>query len=208
MDKINPQGLFNCPVCKKIYNTKAREPIFMMCCGETVCKECVLIMVESNGRVEPQQERQDIERTFKCTLCSEVRHEKMLPLTVNKGILKKLVAFEHMIPVTCDEFPHSYISWYNRLTKKAVSFEAYMSKPAAMSQHVPIERSDIDNFFFNAREVLQAFTVKVGRTIEKINQLLSEELSLTGSTFLQLISEVKDLYSFVKSHNQEEEKKE
>jgi hypothetical protein len=77
-----------------------------------------------------------------------------------------------------------------------------------MSQHVPIERSDIDNFFFNAREVLQAFTVKVGRTIEKINQLLSEELSLTGSTFLQLISEVKDLYSFVKSHNQEEEKKE
>jgi hypothetical protein len=50
--------------------------------------------------------------------------------------------------------------------------------------------------------------MKVGQTIEKIDKFLIEELSLTASSFLQLISEVKDLYSFVKSHNQEEEKKE
>jgi hypothetical protein len=95
--------------------------------------------------------------------------------------LKKLEAFENMIPVTCDEFPHSYISWYNRFTKKVVSIEAYMSKPDAISQHVPIERKDIDNFFSNAREGLQAFTLKLGHTIEKINQFLSEELTLTGT---------------------------
>jgi hypothetical protein len=56
-----------------------------------------------------------------------------------------------------------------------------MSKPDAISQHVPIERKDIDNFFSNAREGLQAFTLKLGLTIEKINQFLSEELTLTGT---------------------------
>ena len=73
-----------------------------------------------------------MEGTFKCKLCeadkySVPKHDKTLPLTVNKGILKKLEAFEHMIPVTCDEFPQSYISWYNRITKKVVSYEAYIS---------------------------------------------------------------------------------
>ena len=89
-------------------------------------------MVISTGQGEPQQERQDMEGTFKCKLCeanmySVPTHEKKAPLTVNKVILKKLEAFEHMIPVTCDEFPQSYISWYNQSTKKVVSYEAYMS---------------------------------------------------------------------------------
>ena len=49
-----------------------------------------------------------------------------------------------------------------------------MSQPASMSKHVPIDRKDVENFFTNAREGLQAFTLKVGQTIEKINQFISE----------------------------------
>ena len=120
-----------------------------------------------------------MEGTFKCTLCEADKyslptHEKKAPLTVNKAILKKLEAFEHMIPVTCDEFPQSYISWYNHLTNKVVSYEAYMSQPSAMSNHSQIDRKDVENFFTNAREGLQAFTLKVGQMIEKINQFISE----------------------------------
>jgi hypothetical protein len=120
-----------------------------------------------------------MEGTFKCTLCEAdmyclPTHEKKAPLTVNKAILKKLEAFEHMIPVTCDEFPNSYISWYNLHTKKVVSYEAYMSQPASMSKHVPIDRKHVENFFTNAREGLQAFILKVAQTIEKINQFISE----------------------------------
>ena len=56
-----------------------------------------------------------------------------------------------------------------------------MLQPANMSKHVPIDRKDIENFFTNAREGLQAFTIKVGQTIDKINQFLSEQLALTGT---------------------------
>ncbi len=103
--------------------------------------------------MEPQHEHKAIEGKFTCEMCeakvysSIAEGEKNLPLSVNKAILKKLEAFEHMIPVTCDEYPQSYISWYNRFTHKVVSVEAYMSNPGAMSQHVPIERKDIDDFF-------------------------------------------------------------
>ena len=46
-----------CPCCAKIFNTTTtKEPVFISCCGETVCKECF------NDKMKQ-------EVNFKCSLC-------------------------------------------------------------------------------------------------------------------------------------------
>jgi hypothetical protein len=46
----------NCPVCKQRYNKKAREPIFMECCAETACKNCVLFKMTTNDKVKAEED--------------------------------------------------------------------------------------------------------------------------------------------------------
>ena len=51
-------------------------------------------------------------------------------------VLEMLDEFDDNIPVTCDKFSASLVSWYNKKTKNIVSNEAYISTPALMGDHI------------------------------------------------------------------------
>jgi hypothetical protein len=66
------QFQLNCPVCTQRYNKKAREPIYLLCCAETACKECVLFKMTSNEKPKDQQNAKDmIVNNFECALCKK-----------------------------------------------------------------------------------------------------------------------------------------
>ena len=44
--------------------------------------------------------------------------------------------FDENLPVTCDRFPASLVTWYNKKTKNIVSNDLYFSSPAQMDDHI------------------------------------------------------------------------
>ena len=41
-------SVFKCSLCKLSFNLKNREPIYLKCCDETACRECVeTLMIKS-----------------------------------------------------------------------------------------------------------------------------------------------------------------
>jgi hypothetical protein len=41
-------SFLKCSLCKLSFNLKKREPIFLKCCDETACRECVeTLMIKS-----------------------------------------------------------------------------------------------------------------------------------------------------------------
>ena len=104
--------------------------------------------------------------------------------------------FDEYLPVTCDKFPASLISWYNKKTKKVVSNEAYISTPALMEDHIQINRKSVDQFFAKSKESLIAFSATLTDTINQITKFSSEELALEASAFLKLTSQIRRLYGY------------
>jgi hypothetical protein len=104
--------------------------------------------------------------------------------------------FDEYLPVTCDKFPASLVSWYNKKTKKVVSNEAYISTPALMEDHIQINRKSVDQFYAKAKESLIAFSATLTDTINQITKFSSEELALEASAFLKLTSQIRRLYGY------------
>ena len=128
------QSKFLCPVCKLLFNKKAREPIFMLCCNKTACKTCVLTKMSNFTAGGTIKDAQEITGNFKCTICECEKYcppgkKEQFPITVNEFVLEMMEEFEDMIPVTCDKNPNSLVSWYNTKTKKIVSREIYSAYP-------------------------------------------------------------------------------
>ena len=59
--------------------------------------------------------------------------------------------FDGMLPVTCDKFTSSLVSWYNKKTKKIISDEEYFAHPENMADHIKINRTSVDNFYAKAK---------------------------------------------------------
>jgi hypothetical protein len=120
--------------------------------------------------------------------------------------------FDDMLQVTCDQNPNSLVSWYNKKTKKLVSFELFYANPDAMNDHVRVTRKKVDKFFAKAKESLQGFNAILAETINSISLYASEELALGATDFLKLIFKIRKLCSYFTDLKdvkpQEEEKKE
>ena len=90
----------SCPVCNQRYNKKAREPIYMQCCGETACKHCVLFKMTTNEEANTQKDPKEIlVSNFECSLCKKKHFspeglETNLPVQTNKFVLKLLEQYE------------------------------------------------------------------------------------------------------------------
>jgi hypothetical protein len=53
-----------CPLCNLNFNCKGRLPIYMICCGETACLECVETKMNKG-----QQRGVSIKGKFLCAFC-------------------------------------------------------------------------------------------------------------------------------------------
>ena len=90
----------NCPVCKQRFNKKAREPIYMQCCAETACKNCVLFKMTTNDEAKAQQDAKEmLISNFECALCKKKHFspkglETNLPVQVNLFALKSLEQYD------------------------------------------------------------------------------------------------------------------
>ena len=63
MESTNLSDL-QCTLCKHFFNLKNREPIFLKCCDETACRECVeSLMVKSENK------ELVIKGQFDCSFC-------------------------------------------------------------------------------------------------------------------------------------------
>jgi hypothetical protein len=84
----------NCFDCKHRFNLTTREPIFMVCCGNTACRQCVTTKMIKN----PQNAQLGIAKKgdFECSGCnckyySTFDTEESAMLQVN-NLAKNLIA--------------------------------------------------------------------------------------------------------------------
>ena len=81
-------AILKCSLCKQYFNLKNREPIIMMCCQETACRECaVTLMIKSENKEVV------IKGQFDCSFChsdhcQEEGFEAPVKLRPNKHIKK------------------------------------------------------------------------------------------------------------------------
>ena len=80
------ESMLMCGPCGRRYNLKEREPIFLDCCDETSCRECVYDRMKPI--VCPQDVSSDPNDTkgiiFQCSLCNE--KSDSVPKRPNKSI--------------------------------------------------------------------------------------------------------------------------
>ena len=63
MESFKPSFL-KCSLCKLSYNLKNREPINLVCCGDTACRECV-----ETKMIKSQSKELVIKGQFECSFC-------------------------------------------------------------------------------------------------------------------------------------------
>ena len=80
-----------CPVCKLRFNKEKRVPIFMLCCKQTACENCVAKMCKATKL----EEGKIPEGKFECSLCSEKVYapkgqDKNLSIFINEIVLEQI----------------------------------------------------------------------------------------------------------------------
>ena len=71
----------NCTQCSKRFNLDSREPIFLDCCYQAACKECLL--TKMSLQIHPQEDIiQQVQPLFTCSLC-----KKSLDIVPSKPII-------------------------------------------------------------------------------------------------------------------------
>ncbi len=94
-----------CSVCNNFFNLKNREPIILMCCQETACRECVETLM-----MKSQSKELAIKGQFDCSFChsdhcAQEGFEAPVKLCPNKKF-KKLIEDNFQIPlIFCDSHP-------------------------------------------------------------------------------------------------------
>ena len=63
MEPNNTSDL-QCTLCNHFYNLKNREPIILICCQETACRECV-----ENQMIKSENKEFVIKGQFECSFC-------------------------------------------------------------------------------------------------------------------------------------------
>ncbi len=121
--QLEEHKFLDCQVCKLKYDKAGRLPVFMMCCRQTACENCVYTKMCSSLKT-PSGAIPD--GKFYCILCQRKVYapkgvEKNLPVVFNDACLLTLDAQEYHMPIFCDAFPKEHAIWYSTSTKKLVS---------------------------------------------------------------------------------------
>jgi hypothetical protein len=84
----------NCFDCKHRFNLSTREPIMMICCGETACRECVntkMIKNKQHAEIGVAKKGEFECKGCKCKYYSPFETDQAVPLKVN-NIVKSVIA--------------------------------------------------------------------------------------------------------------------
>ena len=101
-----------------------------------------------------------------------------------------------MLPVTSDRFPNSFVTWYNKSTKKIHCDEEHAEFPSNFGDYIRINRKEIFKFFGKAKESLFSFNTKISEVIDVLSDVMKEERTQTATEFLEMTTKVKRLYSY------------
>ena len=94
-----------CPICKHYFNLKNREPIYLICCNQTACRECVeTIMMKSESKEHVIKGQFDCSFCH-CDHCAPEGFEAPIKLNPNNYV-KNLIEKNFKSPlIFCDTHP-------------------------------------------------------------------------------------------------------
>jgi hypothetical protein len=173
----------------------------MLCCQETACKTCVLKKMSTYTGEGTIKEATKITGEFRCSLCQATKYspdevDYKFPLKVNKSLFGMLDDISEVLPVTSEKYPNSFVTWYNKSTKKIHCDEEHAEFPQNFGEYIRINRKEIFKFFGKIKESLISFNTKISEAIINLTELMNEETTQTAPEFLEMTSKVKKLYSF------------
>ena len=81
-------SFLKCSLCKLSFNLKKREPIYLICCSETACRECVEILM-----IKSQIKNLVVKGQFDCSFChsdhcAHKGYNEPIQLSANKHVRK------------------------------------------------------------------------------------------------------------------------
>ena len=88
------ESLLVCQSCAKRYNLTTREPLMLVCCGKTYCKECI----ETKMKVY----KNDCEFEFKCNFCQTDKFRDQQSNLELKSFVEIWISTQKVL-ITCDE---------------------------------------------------------------------------------------------------------
>ena len=62
------QRFITCTLCENIFNLFNREPMMLLCCGKTACRQCLEDM-------SPTDKEKGADQEFECKFCKAKRFE-------------------------------------------------------------------------------------------------------------------------------------
>ncbi len=88
MESSKQQSYLSCSICKFPFNLKKREPIFLMCCHETACRDCV-----ESKMIKTDRKEIVIKGQFECVFCSSDHcalegYDQPIKIAANKQLRK------------------------------------------------------------------------------------------------------------------------
>ena len=185
-----------CPVCKSKFNKVDRLPIFMMCCRQTACENCVYTKMCASLRtlsgVIPDGK-------FQCLLCQSQKYapkgvDKNLPMFYNDLALGMIESQEDHLPIFCDGYPQEPAIWYSTSAKTLISNQQFLKKADLIPSCIPINKQNLDNFFADAKQQLTDFKDSIIALIDRLSTYLNTSVSnMKSSEFLGFIGKVKQL---------------
>ena len=138
------EKFFTCTNCTKHFNITTRRPMYLYCCGETTCIECI------NSLAQPQ------EGTVKCPF--DQKELVVSQITENQHFIKGLQQMSTLINITCDKHPNNQAELY------CVEHKILICCKCAILDHQGHDLKDIK------REDLVQICIKANRIIDKESQ--------------------------------------
>ena len=77
-----------CMLCESIFNLTTKEPMVLLCCGETACSQCLAYMTPSGGVGSSLS-------VFNCKLC---KSNQFAGAKVNKQVKMAVAEFQDKNP--------------------------------------------------------------------------------------------------------------
>ncbi len=166
-------SFLKCSLCKLTFNLKNREPINLICCGETGCRECVETLM-----IKTQSKQLVIKGQFDCSYChsnhcQQEGFDKPVELSINKHI-KKLIEESLPLPqVYCDSHPHKVASKFCRKHLSLICKDCLIENHLDHSQDCKsVVNENIAEFFKNHQSILMSLNARIIELSDEITSFV------------------------------------
>ena len=117
MEELAPQQKpikvnLTCALCNNQFNSTTHEPIYLNCCEEVACRQCV-----QQTMIKADDKTVIVKGQFECSFChhdhcASSEHPNRMPLKIDKYV-RKLLSSSFKTPlIYCKDHPHKLVKNY------------------------------------------------------------------------------------------------